>query len=104
MPTVFEVYKLLESVAPEAMKMEFDNVGFLVGCAENDVSKIIVSLDITHDVITEALDTGAQLIVSHHPLFFSLKSVTDTDTTGRKVTRLLGGGVSSRKVDRVRAT
>jgi len=77
------------------MKMEFDNVGLLVGRGEADVSRILVSLDITHDVIAEALDTGADLIVSHHPLFFSLKSVTDADTTGGKIVKLLTGGVSA---------
>ena len=95
MPTVSDVNEYLTAIAPVAMKMEFDNVGFLVGQAKVDVSRVIVSLDITHDVITEALETGAQLIVSHHPLFFSLKSVTDADTTGRKITRLLAGGVSA---------
>ena len=95
MPTVSDINEYLAAIAPVAMKMEFDNVGLLVGFAKTDVSKILVSLDITHEVITEALDVGAQLIVSHHPLFFSLKSVTDTDTTGRKITRLLAGGVSA---------
>ena len=95
MPTVNEVYEYLCTIAPVEMKMDFDNVGFLVGRANSDASKILVSLDITHDVITEALDIGAGLIVSHHPLFFSLKSVTDEDTTGRKIVRLLSGGVSA---------
>ena len=75
--------------------MEFDNVGFLVGHSGSGVSRILVSLDITHDVISEALKIGAELIVSHHPLFFSLSRVTDSDTTGNKVVRLLSGGVSA---------
>jgi dinuclear metal center YbgI/SA1388 family protein len=75
--------------------MDFDNVGFLVGRADAAVSRILVSLDITRGVISEALDIGAALIVSHHPLFFSLKSVTDADVTGGKVVRLLSGGVSA---------
>jgi len=95
MISVNDVYEYLKTIAPIEMKMDFDNVGFLVGRAEADASKILLSLDITHDVISEALDTGANLIVSHHPLFFSLNSVTDTDTTGRKVVRLLAGGVSA---------
>jgi len=77
------------------MKMENDNVGLLVGQAKANVTKILVSLDITGDVISEAIGLEANLIVSHHPLFFSLKSVTDTDTTGKKIIRLLSGGVSA---------
>ena len=95
MPTVNEIYEYLCSIAPVEMKMDFDNVGFLVGRSQNDAAKIVVSLDITNDVISEALDTGAGLIVSHHPLFFSLNNVTDTDTTGGKVVRLLSGGISA---------
>jgi len=95
MPTVNDVYSYLCALAPVELKMDFDNVGLLVGRSEAAVSKILVSLDITHDVISEALDTGSDLIVSHHPLFFSLKSVTDTDITGKKIVRLLSGGISA---------
>ena len=95
MITVNDVYEYLRSIAPLGMKMDFDNVGLLVGRAGAEVSRILVSLDITHGVITEALEMGAGLIVSHHPLFFTLKSVTDTDTTGAKIIRLLSGGVSA---------
>jgi putative NIF3 family GTP cyclohydrolase 1 type 2 len=46
-------------------------------------------------VVDEAIEEKAQLIVSHHPLFFSLKSVADTDRTGRKITALLSHGISA---------
>jgi len=95
MITVNDVYKYLCSIAPPEMKMDFDNVGFLVGRADSEASKILVSLDITVDVISEAVEIGAGLIVSHHPLFFTLKSVTDTDLTGKKIIRLLSSGVSA---------
>ena len=95
MLTVTEVYDYLKSIAPPEMKMDFDNVGFLVGCAAGDANKILLSLDITSDVVSEALELGAGLIISHHPLFFSLKSVTDTDITGRKIVRLLSGNISA---------
>jgi len=95
MPTVNDVFEFLNSFAPVEMKMDTDNVGFLVGFGKSPASKILVSLDITNDVISEALDNGADLIVSHHPLFFSLKSVTDADPIGEKVARLLKGGVSA---------
>ena len=95
MPTVNEVNEYLFSIAPIEMKMEFDNVGLLVGCGETNVSKILVSLDITDDVISEAQSICANLIVSHHPLFLSLKNVTDADNTGKKVINLLSNGISA---------
>jgi len=95
MTKVNDVYEFIKSIAPEEMALETDNVGFLVGSGDAAVSGILVCLDITGDVITEALEIGAELIVAHHPLFFSLKTVTDTDITGKKVVRLLAGGISA---------
>jgi len=95
MPNVKDIYEFLKTIAPEEMAMDNDNVGFLVGIGEAEVSKILVCLDITSDVISEALEIGVQLIVAHHPLFFDLKSVTDSDITGSKIVRLLSNGVSA---------
>jgi len=95
MPNVKEIYEFMKTIAPEEMALDTDNVGFLVGTGETEVSKILVCLDITNDVITEALEIGAKLIVAHHPLFFTLKSVTDSDITGSKIVRLLSGGISA---------
>ena len=77
------------------MKMETDNIGFLVGSGNTVLTGITVSLDITGDVISEALDSGSGLIVSHHPLFKSLTSVTDSDLTGQKIIRMVSGGISA---------
>jgi len=95
MTKVNDVYKFLKKIAPEEMAMETDNVGFLVGTSNSDVTNILVSLDITDDVITEAVDKNAEVIVAHHPLFFSLSKVNDTDITGKKVVRLLSNGISA---------
>ena len=92
---VNDVYEFLKTVAPLEMAVETDNIGFLVGTGNTEVSKILVCLDITGDVISEALEIGAQVIVAHHPIFFSLKTVTDADITGKKIVRLLSGGISA---------
>jgi len=93
--TVNDVYSFLKSIAPEEMAAQTDNVGFLVGRGSCIVSNILISLDVTNDVISEALETGADLIIAHHPLFFSLSKVTDEDITGSKIIRMLSGGVSA---------
>jgi len=95
MPNVKDIYEFMKTIAPEEMALETDNVGFLVGTGDREVSKVLVCLDITNDVITEALEAGVQLIVAHHPLFFSLKTVTDSDITGGKIVRLISGGISA---------
>ena len=81
MKTVKEIFDYLDKKAPVAYKMDFDNPGFLVGDAKWPVEKIVLALDITDEVIDEAIGAGAGLIVSHHPLFFSLKSVNSETST-----------------------
>ncbi|MEG1789187.1 MAG: Nif3-like dinuclear metal center hexameric protein [Oscillospiraceae bacterium] len=96
MATVREIADFLEELAPSSLKMDFDNVGLLVGLENRPVERVLVALDITEDVIDEAENVDAELIVSHHPLFFAgLKSVTDGDATGEKIVRLLTGGISA---------
>jgi len=89
MPTVNEVYEYLKRIAPEEMALETDNVGFLVGKINAIADNILVSLDITDDVISEASEKNATLIIAHHPLFKTLTSVTDKDKTGQKIVRML---------------
>lgn len=89
MTTVGEVYAFLQEKAPFETQMSFDNAGFLVGRSDAEVSKILVSLDITNAVIREAIMQGAQLIVAHHPVIFGgVKSVTDQTVTGQNVLTL----------------
>ena len=88
MPKVGEIYDLLAQKAPVENKLSFDNVGLLVGRSDSPVHRILTALDITDEVIREAVDIDAQLIVSHHPLFFELKSVTDGTWTGERALTL----------------
>ncbi len=84
MTTVGEVFAFLQKKAPFELQERFDNAGFLVGREDVSVSKILVALDITEQVVQEAAEQGAQLIVSHHPVIFGgAKSVTDQTVTGR---------------------
>lgn len=69
---------MLCALAPLELQMSFDNSGFLFGRESNTVTKVLLALDVTSAVVDEAVDQGADLIVSHHPLIFSpLKAVTD---------------------------
>jgi len=93
--TVNDVHSFLKSVAPLEMAAKGDNVGFLVGVLGAKVTKILVSLDITSDVVDEALDVGAELIVSHHPLYFTIDKITDETMVGKKIITMISGGVSA---------
>ena len=95
MTTVSDVFALLNEKAPVAGKMEFDNVGLLVGHGDKPVTRILTALDITAEVIDEAADMDAELIVSHHPLFFELKTVTDSTMEGHLALSLAEKGVAA---------
>ncbi len=89
MATVREIYQYLDGLAPFSLQMDFDNAGFLVGRGDRQVTRLLVSLDITEEVVAEAAELGCQLIVSHHPvIFFPAKSITDADPTGRTLLAL----------------
>lgn len=95
MTTVQNVAEYLDGRVPFATKMDFDNVGLLCGEPGDAVKKVLCALDITDEVIEEAADTGANLIVSHHPLIFhALKSVRSDDLVGRKILNMARLGIS----------
>ena len=96
MATVKEIRDYFEEAVPSYMKLDFDNVGLLLGFCDAEVSTVLTALDITDAVIEEAISIGAQLIVSHHPLIFdAIKRVTDDDPKGRKLIRLIQSGISA---------
>ncbi len=82
MSTVANLRDYCLSLAPAAWKEDWDNVGLLCGHQDQELSKILVALDVTMAVAQEAAEKGAQLIVSHHPLLFSMKSLSDETETG----------------------
>lgn len=68
--TVQQIYDYLDSQAPFTSAMGFDNVGLLVGSGQAVVSSVLLALDITPEVVEEAKQMGAELIISHHPVIF----------------------------------
>ncbi|MBI3004546.1 MAG: Nif3-like dinuclear metal center hexameric protein [Ignavibacteriales bacterium] len=67
---VEHVAEIIESWAPRWIAWERDNVGLQVGDPGWKVSRILVALDVTKEIVAEAISRKADLIVSHHPLFF----------------------------------
>ncbi|MDD3260874.1 MAG: Nif3-like dinuclear metal center hexameric protein [Oscillospiraceae bacterium] len=71
MTTTGEIYDYIDSFAPFASAMDFDNPGLLVGERTTSLQRILFALDITPDVVREGNKLAAQLIVSHHPVIFN---------------------------------
>ena len=96
MATVADILSYIETLAPNSMKMSWDNVGLLCGSRNQPVTKILVALDPFEGVCREAADFGAELIVTHHPLIFQpAKSITDDTSIGRSILSLCAHGISA---------
>lgn len=85
MPKVEEIGRFMERMAPSELAANWDNVGILVNC-ETEVTDILISLDITEEVVREAEEKGCQLIVAHHPVIFKpLRSLNRGDVVFQMV-------------------
>lgn len=83
---VKDIASAIESFAPKSLQESYDNAGLQVGDPEMVVSAALLCLDVTEDVLREALERRCNLIVSHHPLLFKgLKEVTGKTAAERIV-------------------
>lgn len=95
MTQVSDILAFLETIAPQALAMDWDNSGFQLGDPNAPVTRVLISLDPFEDVAREAAQWGAELILTHHPLFFTpIKSITEESAVGRTVRLLIQKGIS----------
>ncbi|MCH5175553.1 MAG: Nif3-like dinuclear metal center hexameric protein [Prevotellaceae bacterium] len=93
---VKEIFGALEEFAPLALQDGYDNAGLQIGLAEDaEATGALLCLDVTEEVVEEAVSKGCNLIVSHHPLLFrALKSIAADDYVGRTVMKAIRSGVA----------
>lgn len=85
-----ELIEVLNQQSEESYALSWDNVGLLVGKQNWEINKIYLAVDATTEVIEEAIQWGADLILTHHPMIFSgVKKVTDSDMNGRRILTLI---------------
>lgn len=95
MTSLEHVCASLAQIAPLRLAESWDNVGLLVGDRKAETARIMTCLTITPDVVDEAIDQGADLIVAHHPLpFKALQRITTDSVSGQMLLRLIGAGAA----------
>ena len=95
MPTVADLVRVLEDLAPLELAEEWDNTGLLLGDAAWDVSSVLTCLTLTADVAAEAVRTSAQLVVTHHPILFRpVQRLVAHDPQGAMLLLLSAAGVA----------
>ncbi|MCK4839485.1 MAG: Nif3-like dinuclear metal center hexameric protein [Desulfobulbaceae bacterium] len=91
-PVLKELLAILDEIAAPSLAEPWDNVGLMVGDPGQEISGVLVALDVSEAVMTEAASHGCNVVVSHHPLIFKPLSAIRTDqVTGRLLTRALAG-------------
>lgn len=85
MPNVFDVCELLDRHYPPETAENWDSVGLICGDPTATVKRVLFALDPTIEVIHEAIDVQADLVVTHHPLFLTGVHGVARDTLGGRV-------------------
>ena len=96
MTTVKDIFNHLNNLADVKLAEKWDNVGLMLGSNNNEVSRVLVCLDVTTSVVEEAIANNVNLIVSHHPLIFKpLKNIDyTTDFKSRIIRNLIKNDIS----------
>jgi dinuclear metal center YbgI/SA1388 family protein len=85
----------LESLAPLVYQEDYDNAGLIVGNPDQEISQALLSLDCTEAVVDEAIATGCQVIISHHPIVFrGLKKFNGKTYVERVVEKAIRKGIA----------
>ena len=95
MTKVRDIASAIEEFAPRHLQESYDNAGLQVGDPDAEVSGVLLCLDVTEEILAEALTRECNLIVSHHPLIFhGLKDLTGSNPTQRIVIEAIKKGLS----------
>ena len=90
-----EIINYLQEVAHPSLQESYDNSGLIVGNENAEIDKAIVCLDAIENVVQEAIDKEAQLIIAHHPIIFSgLKSLTGKNYIERTIIKAIQNNIA----------
>ena len=92
---ISDIAEIIERDFPLCLAFDEDNVGLLVGDMDEEVTKILLTCDVDEAVVQEAVQIGANLIISHHPLmFFKTNRLTESDAEQRAIRLMIQHGIS----------
>ena len=91
---LYELADIINKRIPPAFQEAWDNCGFQINSGNREIKKALVALEISYDVIEEAVREKADLIITHHPLLFGgIKKVDMEDITGSYILDLVRAGI-----------
>src|SRR4051812_30244815 len=95
MPTIKEVTRYLETIAPLSLQEGYDNAGLIVGDENEEAGGVLISLDCTEAVVDEAIKAKCNLIVAHHPIVFSgIKKLNGKNYVERTIIKAIKNNIA----------
>ena len=95
MTKIKDICNFLDSYAPPALQESYDNATLITGNPKDEVTAILVTLDATEEIVDEAIETGCNLIVAHHPIVFKgLKSFTGKNYVERTIIKAIQNNIA----------
>jgi dinuclear metal center YbgI/SA1388 family protein len=93
--TVQDLLNILNDIAADDLAEAWDNVGLLIGSPHHRVTSVLLALDPTAELIDQAQNYGAELVITHHPaIFHPLKSLRTDQPVGNFISSALQAGIS----------
>ncbi len=90
-----QITDALERFAPLSLQESYDNSGLIIGNKEMDITGALICLDSTEEVLEEAINTGCNLVIAHHPIVFSgLKKINGTGYVERVVIKAIKNDIA----------
>ncbi len=95
MTKIKNITSFFENLAPLQLQESYDNAGLIIGDYNTEINTVLVSLDVTEDVVEEAIQKKADLIVAHHPIVFSgLKKITGRNYVERTLIKAIKNNIA----------
>lgn len=95
MPTLRQIADAVEAFAPREFQESYDNAGIQVGDPDMEITGMLIALDVTEDVLEEAIQRGCNMILSHHPLLFhGLKQIVGASPAQRIVASAIRNNIA----------
>lgn len=92
---VGEIISAIEEFAPLSIQEKWDNSGLIIGSPNQEVHKLLIGFDCTPELVDEAVASGADMILTHHPLIFGgLKKISPEDPVGLTVMKAVSAGIA----------
>ncbi|QZT36636.1 Nif3-like dinuclear metal center hexameric protein [Halosquirtibacter xylanolyticus] len=90
-----QIIDTIEAVAPLHLQESYDNAGLIIGDPNQEVKQAIITLDVTEDILDEAIATGSDIVIAHHPIVFSgLKKINGKNMVERCVQKAIKNDIA----------